>query len=142
MTISDTLFPAVRARMQAHAFEQSDEREPTLILLAGDSPVGDIQIRDDGDEATVSLGLHTHFHVNPYDRGMPDDIRAKWIAEQILEFLEHLLSDRVLVWSVRGRSGGYFVPFEGSLPEGVPLSAEAVVWTRQVRAAPGQSTAG
>ena len=75
-------------------------------------------------------GHHTHCHFSSYDGdGAADDLAT---CEQAVEFLEDVLGDRVVIWSVirpdgrRGSGGTYGL---GKTPNFVEAGSDAFLWS-------------
>ena len=68
--------------------------------------VGSVEVRDDDDELTVSIGSITHGHFNTFGEALSDDVSAEQIADRVASFLRDLIADRVVFWSLDG-SGGW-----------------------------------
>ena len=107
--IRDSLMPALKPHFPHIAFEFLDSSQPFARVTPSHEGIGDLEIYDDGDEATVVITQVTHGHFNPYEK-MPDAERDKWIVEAVIEFLNALFDDRVLLYRTPGqRSGGWQV---------------------------------
>jgi len=134
VTIRDVLVPALEAAFPGVGMRFGAPPEPVAVFPAACSEVGDVQIYDDGEEATVIIENVTHHHSNPYDQGMTPGERAQWVTDEVVEFLHKLFADRVFLWSLKqGRGGGgWQQPYEGVIPDGVPEEADMFVWSRRV----------
>lgn len=134
VTIRQLLLPALEAAFPSSGMRVSDPPEPVAVFPAACAEVGDVQIYDDGDEATVVIENGTHHHTNPYDAEMTSGERAQWVTREVVEFLRALFDDRVFLWSrQRGRcGGGWNQPYEGVIPDGLPEDADMFVWSRRV----------
>lgn len=108
--------------------------DPAVVFPAACTEVGDLQIYDDGDEATVVIGNVTHHHPNPYDPTMSPRERAEWVTQEVVAFLRALFDDRVLLWSHnQGKGGGgWMQPYEGVIPNEAPRGADMCVWSRRI----------
>lgn len=101
-----------------------------LVIPAQDQAVGDLEILVDTTEVTVFVGHHTHCHFSSYDGDGPAEDLA--ICEQATEYLENVLADRVVIWSVRRAdgqrgSGGTFSL--GGTPRFVDAGSDAFLWS-------------
>ncbi|HVX91577.1 MAG TPA: hypothetical protein VHC20_08310 [Candidatus Paceibacterota bacterium] len=127
VSIRDVLVPALRQRFPARPFVEGVPPNPVATFPAAHSTVGDLLILDDGEEATVVIGRHTHSHFNPYDATLSPDQLAQVVTDSVLQFLTDLFDDRVLIWSVPGRSGGWTIlPRE---PLRMPPDADKFLWS-------------
>jgi len=135
VTIREILVPALKAAFPAAGMRIGSPPEPIAIFPAKCAEVGDVQIYDDGDEATVVIEHVTHHHTNPYDPEMTPNERAQWVTHEVVEFLRALFDDRVFLWSrQQGQGGGGSrQPFEGVIPDNVPEDADMFVWSRRVK---------
>lgn len=75
---------------------------------------GDVIVLDDGHEATVWVGVFTHFHATEYEGSFTDEQLCARVTEHVLEWLEALFDDRVLAWGSHEGGGGcaWFEPWE------------------------------
>lgn len=122
MTLLDILVPDLQAAFPDRGIHVSDPPDPVVTFAAVCPEVGDMQIYDDGDEATVCIEWITHHHVNPYDEDMSDNERYRWITDNVIEYLTVLFADQLFLWSIdNGRAGGGCSwPFEGIMPSDTP----------------------
>ena len=134
VTIREVLVPALEAAFPASGMRAAPPPKPVAVFPAACAEVGDVQIYDDGDEATVVIEYVTHHHINPYDSAMTLSERAHWVTHEVVEFLRALFDDRVFLWSLqRGKSGGGWTqPYEGVIPDDVPEDADMFVWSRRI----------
>jgi hypothetical protein len=135
VTISQELLPRLLARFPDADLRIESSRNLIATIPAKCQETGDLHISDDGDEATVFIENVTHSHFNPYNSELSDEERARWVADDVIEFLEKLLSDRILLWAVDGgrRSGGWRSDYSGEIPTDVPKSAAVFIWSRRLR---------
>ena len=127
VSIREVLLPALLLRFPDRPFRAGSPPAAVVIYPCCHPDVGDLEIFDDGDEATIVLGRHTHSHFNPYDASVTETELASMVTQSVIEFLDDLFADRVLIWSIEGHSGGWT-----SLPEsssGVPAAARAFRWS-------------
>lgn len=134
VTIRDVLVPALQAAFPASGLRVATPPQPVAVFPAACADVGDVQIYDDGDEATVVIEKVTHHHTHPYDSDMSPRERAHWVTNEVVEFLHALFDERVILWSrQQGRGGGgWRQPYEGVIPDDVPQDADIFVWSRRV----------
>ncbi|HKU44867.1 MAG TPA: hypothetical protein VJR89_42200, partial [Polyangiales bacterium] len=88
---------------------------------------GDLVILDDGHEATIELGTLMHTHIDARHRGNEAQAPEELITEAVVEFLDDLFADRIVVWSVPGKAGGYY--YVGGTSHRVPNDAKTFVWS-------------
>lgn len=134
VTIREVLVPTLKAAFSDFGVRFAEPPAPVAVFPAACSEVGDVQIYDDGDEATVVIENVTHHHTNPYDPEMNSSDRARWITNEVVEFLQTLFDDRVFLWSRRQGhgGGGCHWPFEGVIPDGVPDDADLFIWSKRI----------
>jgi hypothetical protein len=107
--------------------------EPIFATLVGHHAIGDLTLRDDGDEVTLSIGRLTHHHFNPYDASLDETAAAEWIGAELSQFLESLAADRVLIWrELVGGSGGCRVLEAGEPLPKPGIGVEYFVWSGPV----------
>jgi len=134
VTIREVLLPALEAAFPASGVRIAAPPKPVAVFPAACSEVGDVQIYDDGDEATIVIENVTHHHTNPYDAGMTPGERAQWVTREVVGFLHALFDDRVFLWSrdQGRRGGGWRRPYEGVIPDDVPEDADMFVWSTRI----------
>jgi hypothetical protein len=125
--IRDVLLPALRQRFPDRPFAEGVPPQPVAIFQAEHPAVGDLQILDDGHEVTLVIGPHTHSHFNPYDATLTSAQLAEEVTESVLNFLTDLFADRVLIWSIPGRSGGWSLLTGQS--SRIPSEACRLIWS-------------
>lgn len=102
----ETLIAAFRQRFPNLHAEFGHPPDAVLTIPPTHVEVGPVCVYDDDAEATVVLGTHTHFHLEPDDRSLSDENAAQWITDAVLDFLNELFADRVAIWSSPDGSGG------------------------------------
>jgi hypothetical protein len=127
VTIRSVLIPALQRRFPDRRSTAGESPDIVAVFPAAYPDVGDLIIEDDEVEATVFIGTLTHGHFNPYDETHSPDESADAVAESVLSFLEDLFSDRIVIWSVDGSSGGWETLTGG--PVDIPAEARAFVWS-------------
>ena len=80
--IRDLLEPALRDQFPHIAFMFLDTSQPFARVVCHCADLGDLEIYDDVDEATVALTKITHSHFNPYSK-MPDGDRDAWVTDNV-----------------------------------------------------------
>ena len=93
--ISDFLIPKLRQRFPNHGIKVGVPPEPCAVFPAVHPEVGDVVISDDGYELTLEAGNFTHSHFSNYDESLSETQKAECIAEDVAQFLDELLADRV-----------------------------------------------
>jgi hypothetical protein len=133
--IRDSLIPALRQRYPSVKFTFFDSPQPFARVASHHGDIGDLEIYDDGDEATVAITQITHGHFNPYQK-MPESERDKWIAEAVIEFLDALFDDRVLFYRSPDRRGGGWQIHNEKIDRSRPVPGtehyECFVWSGSV----------
>ena len=81
-------------------------RRPFATVPAHHGDFGDIEIYDDGDEATIELGRFTHVHFGCYEKELAEIHKFQNIAEDVTLFLSDVFADKVQFYA-SGRSGGF-----------------------------------
>lgn len=105
--IAAKLVPKLQARFAAHELRLGKEGEPCVTFPAVHPEVGDVLVYDDRDEATVVAGNFTHGHFGNYDEGIDKAERAERIADDVVQFLDDLFSDRIVLWGSHRGGGGW-----------------------------------
>ena len=113
-----------------HGREELRGDDLWLVIPARDEAVGNLQTLVDANEVTVYVGHHTHCHFSSYDGdGAAEDLAT---CEQAVEYLEDVLGDRVVIWSVRrpdgqrGSGGTYSL---GRTPRFIEAGSDAFLWS-------------
>jgi hypothetical protein len=122
--IRDVLFPLLMSRFPRRGLRTGSSPDLVATFPAAHSAIGDLTIWDEGDEATLAIGMILHEHFNPEDASLTAEQIAERVAADVLDFLENLFADRVLFWrSPDSRSRGWLVSGED---HGLPLINEDV----------------
>jgi hypothetical protein len=128
--IRDILLPALSERFPGRGMRIGTPPEPIAVFPAVHPAVGDVNIWDDDEEATVGIGDITHDHFNPYDPELTDEEANRWITDAVVKFLEQLFADRVLLQKGRRSNWASITRFgdEDGIP---PLreDAEGFLWS-------------
>jgi hypothetical protein len=101
-----------------------------LVIPARDQAVGDLEILVDASEVTVYVGHHTHCHFSSYDGDGPAEDLAT--CKQAADYLDDVLADRVVIWSVRrpdGKRGSGGTYSLGGTPRFVDARSDAFLWS-------------
>lgn len=95
--------------LQENFEDASVEYEPDEIYLAkfkgNIDEVGDLYIEEDSEEAIVFIGQITHRHFYNYDDEKNENEKALAIAQDIVNFLNELFSDKIEFYGY-GTGGG------------------------------------
>ena len=133
--IRDSLIRAIQQRFPDIAFSYFDATQPCARVSPNCEDIGDLEIYDDGNEATVSIREITHTHFNPYKK-MPEHDRDQWIADAVIDFLVALFTDRILLYRSEDRRQGGFQchdsPIDRSLPVPGTEQYQCFVWSGPV----------
>ena len=81
----------------------------TVVTFPEKHPaVGNVEVRDDGDELTLYAGNFTHLHFSNYDSSLSKAQAAETIADDAVAFLIKLFADGIVMWGSHcGRGGCY-----------------------------------
>jgi hypothetical protein len=89
-------------------FVFAEPPEPVATLEGPCEEMSPLKVFDDGNEATIWLGIVTHGHFANYEEGITEDLRHQYIAVDVVEFVRDLIADRVVgMSSLGGRVGGW-----------------------------------
>src|SRR5436190_18967339 len=107
--IRDHLILALKQKFPDLPFTFGEPPKPIVSLQSPCQALGQMDICDDGDEATVYFTA-THGHFSCYDEKLSVEQRERQITDAVIAFLDSLFKDRVVVWQVLGgRAGGWRV---------------------------------
>jgi hypothetical protein len=126
MSIRQALPPALHERFPDRAFRRGHAPTEVAVFPAAHPEFGDLVIHDDGHEATI-VGTLTHTHIDARHSRHAVEGSDRAIVEEVLEFLDDLFADRIVVWCVPGKSGGYC--YVGGKSDHVPRDAKVYVWS-------------
>jgi hypothetical protein len=132
--IRDHLVPALKERFPNEPFAFDEPPKPVATLPAQCQALGELRICDDGDEATIYLTNATHGHFSCYDEKLTEAQREQQIAAKVVEFLQALLSDRVVVWRfLGGMAGGWRVLGSDEPVPGPSTGTQRFLWSREIK---------
>jgi hypothetical protein len=103
----------LRSRIDPRLYRAEFTDRLKVTFPAKHPETGDLVVRLDGDEVTVSIGLgfHTHFPTFPEDEGSVEE-RERAAAEEAIDYIEGFLADRIVLRlrfkNGEIRSGGTF----------------------------------
>jgi hypothetical protein len=103
MNIREALLAELDARFGREAYRVGLGEE-VAVFPAAHAEVGPAIIRDDGDEATITIGTITHGHFNAFD--LPIEQAALQIASEVADMLEALFAGRIVLWKSRTNLAG------------------------------------
>ena len=129
MAIGEKALRRLRLRVAGLQSHPSDAK--ILLIPAAHPDVGDVEIRDDEDELTVSVGTISHAHFNTFGEDISEEASADQIAENVASLLIDLVNDRVVLWSHQG-AGGWRTFDEGEPLEFEPR-AQNYLWSGPVQ---------
>ncbi len=69
--------------------------EPFAVFISADINVGEMQLHDDGDEVTISIGELFRTHFGCYDPGVAPEAQVSGIVEAIVDYVDSVLTDRI-----------------------------------------------
>ena len=118
--ITSYLLPELYAQFPEAGLEPGRDPEPVAVFPFEHEDVGDVQIWDEGNSASLAIGDLARGDFGPYASSYTAEERARRIAEEIASFLERLFNDEVLIWATsddyEGRPTGGWEPIRGRLP--------------------------
>src|SRR5262245_61486803 len=128
--LTSLLAEALASRFPNRGLRLGPGPDAVASFPAAHPTVGDVGIEASDEEVTVFVGSIAHGHFDQFNSDAPPDQVAQSIVEEVVEFLTALFADRVLLWSAPdGRSAGWQLPFEGTIPSDVPAGASTWVWS-------------
>jgi hypothetical protein len=105
--LSRHLIPVLLARFSDRGICLHHGKQPVASFPAAHPEVGDLQIYDDEEELTVSVGQLTHGHFAPRNDQQPLEKREEEVVGRVIEFLDAVFDDRIAFWS-SGKAGGWY----------------------------------
>jgi len=128
--IRDLLIPAVQGVFPHLQLKISPSSNPIVSLSSGSVEIGDLQIYDDEDEATVVITGITHGHFNVYDEKLNRVEKEQIITEDVISFLVALFSDRVVLYRTPSKDmGGWTIIEHGFGDIEFVAGREYFVWS-------------
>jgi hypothetical protein len=128
--IRDLLIPAVNGVFSHLQFRISPSSNPIISISSGSAEIGDLQIYDDEDEATIVITGIAHGHFNVYDEKLNSEEKKQIITEDVISFLAALFSDRVVLYRTPSRDiGGWTVIEHGFADIEFVAGREYFVWS-------------
>jgi hypothetical protein len=105
--LRDYLISAIRTSFPSLPFVLSESSNPVATLRAPFAEIGELQIYDDGDEATVVFSKVTHGHFGSYDSSLSAEKKELEIVQNVINFLQALFADKVLLFCTPSGSKGF-----------------------------------
>jgi hypothetical protein len=128
--IRDRLIPALKTEFSGWEIVFDEPPQPIATFPACQEAVGKVFVSDDGDEATVFIENITHGHFGSFDESLKPEEREKIIADNVVDFLKALFSDRVLLHTTAGnRIGGWTRLDLADGPAQLSPSAHYFLWS-------------
>ena len=103
--IASILIPQLKARFPNRGLRVSGDNPPIVTFPAIDFEIGDIEIHDDGDEATLHLVNFTHKHFGNYDNHSPLAVREQKIVDEVMDTLELVFAGKIEFLGTRWSGG-------------------------------------
>lgn len=130
--IRDVLIMAINQRFPEVPFVFGEPPKPIVSLQSPCQGLGQMEICDDGDEATVYFTI-THGHFSCYDESLSLGQREQQITDDVIAFLDSLFSDRVVIWQLLGGlAGGWRVLQPGEDAPSPSLARRQFLWTKEI----------
>jgi hypothetical protein len=131
--IADHLIRELKQRFPDVAFTFDESPNPVASLQSPCQALGQMDICDDGDEATVYFTA-THGHFSCDDETLSVEQRERQITDDVIAFLDSLFKDRVVVWKVLGGlAGGWRVLQPGEDAPTPSVARRQFLWTREIK---------
>ncbi|MES2468005.1 MAG: hypothetical protein V4675_11935 [Verrucomicrobiota bacterium] len=125
---------ALRSAFPEVPFILSSPPDPVATLDGPCAELSPLQICDDGDEATIYLGTTTHGHLGCYDEGLSEDQKHRQIADDVIDFVRDVFSDRIVASSsLGGRIGGWRRLCPEDDTPGPSMFKRQYVWSRPLQ---------
>src|SRR5271154_6378259 len=105
--IFDSLIPKLKEHFSNRGLRVEISPDARVMFPCVHPEVGDIEIRDDGDELTVYAGNFTHGHFSNYDEKLSKEQKAEQISEDAVAFLKDVFEDQIVFWGSHRGSGGW-----------------------------------
>jgi hypothetical protein len=132
--IRDHVIRAIQEHFSKVPFSFDEPPRPIASLRSPCEALGGVEICDDGDEATIYLTNATHGHFSCYDEKLSEQQKERQIACDVVEFLEALLSDRVVVWKFLGGMAGGWRVLASDEPVPEPsIARRQFLWSREIK---------
>jgi hypothetical protein len=131
--IRDLLISQLKERFPKLGFSFDEPPKPVASLQSPCLALGELQILDDGDEATVYFVSATHGHFGCYDETLDAEQREKQIVEDVVEFLDSVFKDRVVIWrALGGMAGGWRVLKPDESAPAPSALRKQFLWSREL----------
>ncbi|REJ68189.1 MAG: hypothetical protein DWQ31_08640 [Planctomycetota bacterium] len=131
--LRDQIQSILKERYGSISFEFGGPSESVVRVASCCQDIGELQIYDDGDEATIYVTEVTHGHFNPYDATQGEAELVQWIVDEVVEFLDALFEDRVLLYRSPDRGMGGWIMFDDAIDKSEMVAGrEYFVWSGPV----------
>lgn len=131
--IGNHLIRELKQRFPDVAFTFDESPNPVASLQSPCQALGQMDICDDGDEATVYF-TPTHGHFSCHDETLSVEQRERQITDDVITFLDSLFKNRVVVWQVLGGlAGGWRVLQPGEDAPTPSVARRQFLWTREIK---------
>jgi hypothetical protein len=115
--LAEKLIPRLLTRFADRGVRIHAGRHPVATFSASHPEVGELQIDDDDEELTISVGRLTHGHFSPSSYLIPREDREEEVLRRVAAFLDAVFGDRVEFWTA-GKMGGWYVRGENAPMQG------------------------
>ena len=131
--IRDHLIAAIKQRFPDAPFSFGEPPEPVASLSSPCMALGQMQICDDGDEATIYFSNATHGHFNCADEKLTEEQKEQQIAGDVIEFVDAVLKDQAVIWQAAGGLAGGWRVLQPNEPTPKPsLVRKQFLWSREI----------
>jgi len=134
-TLSEKLAPLLTTRFVDRGLRLDMGKKPVASFPAAHPEVGDLQIDDDDDELTISVGRLTHGHFIPRNYQTPSQEKEEDFLERVMEFLDQVFNDQIEFWT-DGKVGGWHA--RGGEPMASRPNRRRFVWSGPIGCGGGE----
>ena len=128
--IRDVLLPELLTRFPYRGFQTENSGNAIGVFPATNPEVGNVQVCDDGDQATLFIGELTHLH---FDFDSAEKEPEKRVTNDVLEFLDELFADRILIWKSRTGGDGAMPLETANLFSSIDANDSTFVWSGPIK---------
>lgn len=131
--IQQYLVSAIKEHFPNVPFSFDEAPKPIALLHSPCKGLGNLEICDDGEEATVYLTQATHGHFGCYDDLLTEEQKAIEITKEVVAFIKALLNDRVVIWVfLGGMAGGWRVLDSDETAPGPSVLRRQFLWSKEI----------